>query len=423
MRMNTDRRRHLISQLSLVTVLVVSSSQLRADTGTCGGASVTLPFTDVASTNIFFCTIAEAYFAGLTNGTSPTTYSPSDPVTREQMSAFVTRTLDQSLKRGSHRAALKQWWTPASVAAFELSATSTEPGTAGITSDGTDLWAIVYDSSSGNGRLKRVRASDGEVLQTWSSSFEFDGWAAPLIAAGRVFTSEGFCSAGGAIRMIDPTSTAGPVEVADVNGWPQSLAFDGARIWTANNPMGTCAGTFSVSYVPIGTTIPWTATNLTTGFNHPFGIIYDGSHIWVTDQGDNRIKKVNKFDGTVIQSIPVGTNPGHPVFDGTNIWVPNTGSDNITVVRAKDTSGNALSSAFVLKTVTAPGLLGPFTAAFDGERVLVTCTLNTVVLFKATDLSFVTAVSTGPDTSPFGVCSDGLNFFVTYNTANKIVRF
>src|SRR5256885_29052 len=63
------------------------SSRLRADTGTCGGVSVTLPFTDVMGSQ-FFCQIAEAYFSGLTNGTSATTYSPNATVPREQLAAF-----------------------------------------------------------------------------------------------------------------------------------------------------------------------------------------------------------------------------------------------------------------------------------------------------------------------------------------------
>jgi len=62
-----------------------------------------LPFTDVMGSP-FFCQIAEAFFSGLTNGTSATTFSPSQNVTREQMAAFTTRTMDQSLKRGSRRA-------------------------------------------------------------------------------------------------------------------------------------------------------------------------------------------------------------------------------------------------------------------------------------------------------------------------------
>jgi hypothetical protein len=53
--------------------------------------------------NPFFCQIAAAYFSGLTNGTSATIYSPGLNVTRDQMAAFITRTQDSALKRGSTR--------------------------------------------------------------------------------------------------------------------------------------------------------------------------------------------------------------------------------------------------------------------------------------------------------------------------------
>src|SRR3977135_2786033 len=92
-------------------VLMMASRWIQAETGTCGGLASTLPFTDVPASNIFFCSIAEAFFSGLSNGTSATTYSPSANVPREQMAAFVTRTLDQSLKRGNKRASLQQFWT------------------------------------------------------------------------------------------------------------------------------------------------------------------------------------------------------------------------------------------------------------------------------------------------------------------------
>ena len=73
-------------------------------------AAFGLPFADLGSTS-FCAEIAEAYFSGLSNGTSATTYAPSQNVPREQMAAFVTRTLDQSLLRGNRRAALDQFWT------------------------------------------------------------------------------------------------------------------------------------------------------------------------------------------------------------------------------------------------------------------------------------------------------------------------
>src|SRR5688572_25295246 len=64
----------LVLLLALVSTLVVTSSRLQADTGTCGGTSITLPFTDVMG-NPFFCQIAQIYAQGISLGTSATSYS------------------------------------------------------------------------------------------------------------------------------------------------------------------------------------------------------------------------------------------------------------------------------------------------------------------------------------------------------------
>lgn len=142
----------------------------------------TLPFTDVMG-NIFFCQIAEAYISGLTNGTSATTYSPSDPVPREQMAAFVTRTQDSALRRGSRRAALEQWSTPGTVPLTGRILVGNRPRF--VKSDGADLWVAVRDSNS----LARVRASDGNLLASYELAFsppnpEPNG---VLVARGRIY--------------------------------------------------------------------------------------------------------------------------------------------------------------------------------------------------------------------------------------------
>ena len=411
----------LFMLLALVVSIVATSTRLQAQTG-CS-ASLGLPFTDLGSMPSSFCqAVAEAYFSGLANGTSATTYGPDDNVTRAQMSAFTTRTMDQSLKRGSRRAALNQWWSPGSMSVLELSSTPTGPGPRGVACDGSDIWVVT--SVPDNGTLMRVRSSDGKVLQVVAND-DFGYGSNPLVAMGRVFVA-GFKSCYTAeLQMVDPKNSspfATPEKVAELGGGQvEGLAFDGSKIWAASHAF-SCGGS-AVSFVTVGDTLPWTTNTVTAGFSQPYGILYDGSHIWVTDRGDHRLKKVNKANGTVLQSIPVGTDPGHPVFDGMNIWVPNYGSDNITVVRVKDAAGNALASCFVLKTLTAPFMLGPLTAAFDGERVVVACQTQGIFLFKAADLSFITGISTGPDTNPYGACSDGLNFFVTLNGTNQLVRF
>jgi hypothetical protein len=168
---------------------------------------------------------------------------------------------------------------------------------------------------------------------------------------------------------------------------------------------------------------PTSVTTVSTGFLKPYGVIYDGSHIWVTDITANTLLRLNA-DGSIAQTINVGSGPVFPVFDGTNIWVPNYGSSSVTVVRVKDAGGNPLASAFVLATLTGNGLNGPETFAFDGERVLVTnASGHSVSLWKAADLAPLGSFTTGVGTTPVYACSDGLNFWITLPTTNKLARF
>ncbi len=133
---------------STILVLIGLSRRLPADTGTCGGITATLPFTDVAG-NAFFCQIAEAFFSGLTNGTTSTTYSPSQSVPREQMAAFITRTQDSALRRGSQRAALNRWALPATE---HLQSWGYVSCPIRVASDGQDVW--VTDPCDAVSRLR-----------------------------------------------------------------------------------------------------------------------------------------------------------------------------------------------------------------------------------------------------------------------------
>jgi len=161
--------------------------------------------------------------------------------------------------------------------------------------------------------------------------------------------------------------------------------------------------------------LPWTATTVTMGFSSPFGALFDGSNVWVTDFGAATLLKLNG-NGEVLQTVTVAAEPAHPIFDGANIWVPNAAANSVSVVRA--------SSGAVLATLTGNGLNLPLTAAFDGERILVTSYDGDAVSFwKAADLTPLGFISTGAGTHPRGACSDGVNFWVSLATANKLVRF
>jgi 6-phosphogluconolactonase len=168
---------------------------------------------------------------------------------------------------------------------------------------------------------------------------------------------------------------------------------------------------------------PPTVSTVSTGFNIPQGILYDGSNIWVIDTGDSTIKKLDS-NGAILQSINLGSASNFPVFDGINIWVPNEPVNSVTVVRVKDAQGNPLASAFVLATLTGNGLNAPFAAAFDGERILVTNFFgNSVSLWKAADLTPLGTFPTGGSSGPRGACSDGLNFWIALLNSDQLARF
>ena len=370
---------------------------------TTGGV---LPFVDVLPNNPFYSSIAEAYFSGLTNGTTATTYDPTALVTREQMAAFISRTMDQALKRSSERAVAEQNWTTQGGSNLALT-TVGDPRL--VKSDGADLWV-----TNGN-TVSRVRASDGKLLDTWTGA---GGAHGVLIAMGKVFVTGALSSPNpGRLYEIDPTQPAGAVTTLSMNLpiAPLGVAFDGQRIWTANN------GEPQAGSVSIITLNPLMITNVTAGIFHPGGILYDGVNIWitdwVTDVGDRVIQKLDS-SGAVLQTVPIamGTFPGFPTFDGTNIWVPNANADSVSVVRA--TTGT------VLATLTGNGLHYPVQAAFDGERILVTNGMgDSVSVWRAADLTPIGMFSTGTGTGPFGVCSDGLNFWITLQGTGKLARF
>ncbi len=51
---------------------------------------------------------------------------------------------------------------------------------------------------------------------------------------------------------------------------------------------------------------------------------------------------------------------------------------------------------------------------FDGDRVS---------LWKASDLTPIDNIPTGAGSGPWGVCSDGINFWITMLSSGKLARF
>ena len=341
----------------------------------------------------------EIFTLGITTGTTATTYDPASGVSRLQMAAFLSRTVDGALKRGSRRAALDRFWTPQSAAVLGITTVGAVPRY--IKCDGSDIWV----ANNGSGTISRVRGSDGKLLETWTGAFDVYGI---IVAAGMVVASSN--ASPGKLYRIDPSQTAGSVTTV-VSTLPASggLAFDGARFWTVNPG--------AVSIVTPGAAIPWTVTTV-AGFTGPAAPIFDGNNIWVTDFTAAKLFKLDQA-GVILQTVTLaGGNPEVPGFDGTNIWIP-TNQPSVIVVRA--------SSGAILATLTGNGMSGgsAFQAAFDGQRVAVTGSLSSdnVSLWKAADFSPLGSISPGAGTGPVGICSDGIHFWFALSGPGQLARF
>jgi hypothetical protein len=373
--------------------------------GVCG------PFTDVS--DAAFCPfVLEIFTLAITTGTSPTTYDPAANVSRLQMAAFLSRTVDRVLQRGSRRAALRQFWSTQSA---QIPLTTTLGGLPQmIEFDGADLWVGLGLT----GQVTRVRASDGMLLETWTGVADFA--AGVLIAMGKVLVVGRGNAPGlsGRLYRIDPSLPAGAATTV-ASGLPQfafSIAYDGGRIWTGNNDD-------SVSIVTPGATLPWTVTTV-GGFQSVRGILYDGANIWITNTLENRadgpiqignLVKLNSV-GAALQTVTIGAGPSFPLFDGSNIWVPNVGDSSVSVVRA--------SNGAVLATLTGNGLAVPFQPAFDGQRVLVTnFSGDSVSVWKAADLTPLGSFPMPANSLPYAACSDGVSFWVSLFNGRKLARF
>jgi DNA-binding beta-propeller fold protein YncE len=378
-------RRSLSLCLAAASLAGVASGLL----GTCG------PFTDVAA-DAFCPFVLEIFTLGITAGTTPTTYDPASNVSRLQMSAFLSRSVDAVLRRGSRRAAIGRFAIPQSPDALGLTTVGSFAYFA--MSDGADLW-VPFEFGS----IARVRASDGRLLETWTGA----GLAFSAVAA----MERVLVSGGDALYAINPAQPPGAVTTV-ASGLGMGLggmAFDGGRLFIAHQ-----TPTSSVSIVVPGNSIPWSASSVTAGLQDPLGAVFDGSDVWVTDALAGTLLKLDS-SGTILQTVTVGFGPEYPRFDGENIFVPADGNF-VAVVRP--------STGTVLTMLTGNGLNHPVHAAFDGERILVSNNFgDSVSLWKAADLTPLGAFSTGTGSAPWGACSDGFNFWVVLQGTGRLARF
>jgi DNA-binding beta-propeller fold protein YncE len=67
------------------------------------------------------------------------------------------------------------------------------------------------------------------------------------------------------------------------------------------------------------------------GLSTPTCICFDGTHIWVTNSGNNSVTEFKVSDGSLVGNYLTGySSPVGICFDGINIWVTNYSSGKVS---------------------------------------------------------------------------------------------
>lgn len=233
----------------------------------------------------------------------------------------------------------------------------------GVASDGTHVWV----ANAPSGSVSEIEASNGTVIRTITLGgrpygVSFDGphvWVTNFDGT----VSEIEASSGTVIRTIK------------LGGRPYGVSSDGTHVWVAQISVTSpgynaraarscpdACGKGGYMVFEIEASSGSVIRAIRAGLNPAF-VSSDGTHVWVTILGENKVAEIEPSSGTVINKFRVGGWPRGVSSDGTHVWVANWASDTVSEVEA--------SSATVIRTIRLGGKR-PIGISSDGTHVWVT---------------------------------------------------
>jgi len=260
--------------------------------------------------------------------------------------------------------------------------------------DGTSIWV-----ANEGGSVSKLLASDGSPQGT----FLVQGSPTALISSAQTIWVSDFgddsAVAPGNITRLTPLGQV--LHLFNLQSEPNSLAFDGTDLYFVDASIDRLSKLDPTNGV-VNTVTPVGST--------PAGLLFDGTHFWVSNQGDNTVSVWPPLNQAT--TIPVGAGPGPLAFDGSNIWVANTFDGTVTKIRASDGA----------KLGTFAAGSSPSGIAFDGTNVWVTnIDANTVTEVRSSDGAGVATLFAG--NGPAGIVFGGGHIWVANFGSNTVSKF
>ena len=196
----------------------------------------------------------------------------------------------------------------------------------------------------------------------------------------------------------------------------------GSRAISWNQPGRPGPGGLLPGQLTFGVGVPDVLSAAQYHFAAPYAVVFDGTHLWVTNASGNSVTEVNASDGSVVQVFNGASygfnNPQGLAFDGRHLWIANGGGASVTEINSSDGS---------LVRVLSGGsydFAGPQAIAFDGKDLWVTNTVgNSVTEVNAATGSAVQVLSASNYlfAKPLDIAYDGLGHVWITNNRDDIV--
>jgi hypothetical protein len=304
-------------------------------------------------------------------GTAATFHTPYG-ITTDGTSLFVADTGNSTIRKIDIASGLVSTLTGSAGVPGSTDGTGTAAlfqAPCGITTDGTNL----YVADTGNNTIRKVVISTGEVT-TLAGIAGVPGSTDGTGTAATFHTPYGIVTDGPSIFVADTGNNT--IRSIDI----------------ASGAVNTFAGSAGIS----GST---DATGTAALFNHPAGITLNGSIVYVADTGNNTIRVIDRSTGVVATVLGSAGIPGstdgtggaalfnHPtgvIVDGTLVYVVDTGNNTIRTVvissRVVTTlAGLAGASGSTDATGAVARFYRPVGITSYGSNLYVADTLNSMI--------------------------------------------
>lgn len=204
------------------------------------------------------------------------------------------------------------------------------------------------------------------------------------------------------IALLKWYTAISTTQVFTVGLSPWGIAFDGTHMWVANH----LGNSINVLRPSDGFKVMTPTVSL-----QPVGMAYDGANMWVVSYGSSSVNVLRANDGAPIATYPVGSQPTFIAFDGSNMWISSSTGNYVSVLRTSD--GVHVMTPTVGTT--------PQGIAFDGTNMwVVNNGESTVSVLRASDGSPVMTRTVG--LGPNRIAFDGVNMWITnYNGGSVTV--